>query len=184
MQEVSSLASGSEESPVSSHAFLPSNLSFRGSGLSRQTRDWSSHCAHWTYQVTGFSYSPEHSVGSIVLVYRSKLDEGATKAVTPVNLAQVRLTCLHHLIPNSGICSTGALTSMRAYRMEPITFQSKTTSGFAHDPSFLPSKELTVLFILRLIALPTSALTGLTSSRSQPSLHMIVVQKGSETNIL
>ena len=40
----------------------------------------------------------EESIGSIVLVYRSKLDEGTTKVVTPVNLTQVRLwPCLHYL---------------------------------------------------------------------------------------
>ena len=35
---------------------------------------------------------PETSVGSIVLVYRAKLDEGDKELVTPVNLTQVRLS--------------------------------------------------------------------------------------------
>lgn len=33
---------------------------------------------------------PETSIGSIVLVYRAKLDEGDKELVTPVNLTQVR----------------------------------------------------------------------------------------------
>lgn len=31
----------------------------------------------------------ENSIGSVVLVYRAKLDEGGKKVVTPVNLTQV-----------------------------------------------------------------------------------------------
>lgn len=33
----------------------------------------------------------ESDLGSIVIVYRAKLDEGNNKVVTPINLTQVRL---------------------------------------------------------------------------------------------
>jgi aldose 1-epimerase len=44
------------------------------------------------------NYAPheasESDLGSIVIVYRAKLDEGENKVVTPVNLAQVRTLSL------------------------------------------------------------------------------------------
>jgi len=85
----------------------------------------------------------DDSVGSIVIVYRAKLDEGATKVVTPINLTQVRLHASISCLPNSDICSTGASTSMQAYKMDSIAFRFKTTcslSRFVHDPLVLASK--------------------------------------------
>lgn len=38
------------------------------------------------------------SVGSVVFVFRSSLDEGTTKVVTPVNLTQVKLRAFINLI--------------------------------------------------------------------------------------
>lgn len=47
------------------------------------------------YKVAGdYSDTPEYDLGSIVLVYRAKLDEGGNKVVTPVNLTQVRILFL------------------------------------------------------------------------------------------
>lgn len=47
------------------------------------------------YKVAGdHSETPEYDLGSIVLVYRAKLDEGGNKTVTPVNLTQVRIRFL------------------------------------------------------------------------------------------
>lgn len=39
--------------------------------------------------------TPEYDVGSIVVVYRAKLDEGEKKLVTPINLTQVRVFSLN-----------------------------------------------------------------------------------------